>query len=735
MTGRWTSSETGFSDAPAAGQGRARWPRAAELFNAAADPEAALREALRCAVPGFADWCMVDYYAGDHELRTVHSGNADAREEALILQIRRRYRLEQGEDGDVPSSARPGGMPLLCSDMSEIAPDRLSAAEGQPLTERDLRSSVVVPMHSGGEPLGVVSFVSMSRRYEEEDLAAAQEFAAACVPVLSAIRELDEIQHSLALLDTLWGSAPIALGFVDRELRLRRLNRRLAAFAAAGIDETEGARTLAGLLGGLGEQLEELCRRVLHDGAPVIDVELAAATPASPDVAAHWLVSCTAAVRGPRVVGVSCVVQDITARKQAEMRADFLAHAGEVLDSSLDYRQTLRQVVRLAVPDIADWCSVSMLDEAGRMYRLAVAHADAEKNRVAQELIEREALPPDGSAGAAAVVHAGAGAQSIEQFEDRLIAESIDDERSREIIRGLGIGSSLTVPLAARGRTVGALSLVRARSFGFTEDDTRLAEELASRAGVAIDNARLYTEHTRIARTLQASLAPPPLPDIPGLQLAARYRPAGEYNEVGGDFYDIYLRSAGQWLVVIGDVTGKGAKAAATTGLIRYTLRAAALRGGSSTDLLRELNRAMLAQDASFCTIVLLAIDTRSSAIEMSICQAGHPPPFLLAADGTLTAVPGHGTMLGYAEDIDLTESRLEIRPDDVLLLYTDGLTDAASPGWSDAQLHAEIRASADRDLDRLLAGLESRVVAAAGGSPRDDIALLALRATTLARP
>ena len=396
-------------------------------------------------------------------------------------------------------------------------------------------------------------------------------------------------------------------------------------------------------------------------------------------------------------------MQDITARKRAETRATFLAHAGEILDSSLDYRQTLHGIAHLAVPDIADWCSISMLDERGQMYRLAVAHADPDMDRLAQELIEREALPPDAPAGAAAVMHS-ARTQSVEDFSDEMLVKSLKDQRSVEIVRTLGLGSSVSVPLIAHGRLLGAISLIGKTRFRFGAKDVALAEQLARRAAVSIDNARLYTEHTRIARTLQAGLLPPRLPEIPSLELAARYRPAGELNEVGGDFYDVYLRSAGEWLVVIGDVTGKGAKAAATTALVRYTLRAAALRPGSARDLLGELNSAMLAQDASFCTVALISIHPQAvGTAELSVCLAGHPAPLLLRGQGGVTEVGTYGTVMGYTEHPELTETRVELGLGDVLLLYTDGLTEAAPPGWTDAQLRERVGALPKDDLDELL--------------------------------
>jgi PAS domain S-box-containing protein len=707
--------------------------RAADLFEAGVSSEGALVVALRQAVPDFADWCVVDYYGANGELTAVHSGYPDARKETLILEIRRRYRGESGENGDV-LAALPSGEPLLYPDITQDSSVRLSPRETKLLGELGLKSSIVVPVHEDRQPRGVVSFVSMRRHYGDADLAAAQEFAAGCARVLSRLRDEEEVKRSLVLLDTLYATVAVGLAFVDTDLRFRRVSERLAASGGMSAPGHIG-RTLVEVLGPLGEELATLCRRVLDDGQPVVDAELVATTATHPGRGRHWLVSCTPVKLDQRVLGVSCVVQGVTARKRAEARATFLAHAGEVLDSSLDYRQTLQRVARLAVPDVADWCSISMFDERGRMYRLAVAHSDAAKDALAQELIEREALPADAPAGAAAVMRTGI-TQVVQEFTDELLVESLRDPRSHQILRELGLGSSVSVPLIARGRTLGAISLLSVTAFGFDGQDVQLAEELARRAAVSIDNARLYTEQSRIAQTLQAGLLPRSLPKIPGLDLAARYRPAGELNEVGGDFYDVYLRSAGEWLLVIGDVVGKGAEAAATTALIRYTLRAAALRPGSAAELLEELNRAMLAQEASFCTVALVSIrPTASGATELSVCLAGHPAPLLLRAGGEASGVGRHGTMLGFVERPELVETRIELEPGDVLLLYTDGLTEVAPPGWTDAQLRDRLRSCPMVDLDALLAHLEALAVSEAGDDPHDDIALLALRAASEPRP
>jgi PAS domain S-box-containing protein len=533
--------------------------------------------------------------------------------------------------------------------------------------------------------------------------------------------------RELALLDALYSSAGVGLGFVDTDLRVRRVNDRLAAMSGLPAEAHIG-RTLVEILGPLGEQLTPLYRTVLDERRPVSH-EFEGRTAADPGVTHHWHVSYTPVVLDGRLLGVGAAVQDISERKRAEVRAAFLSRAGEMLDSSLDYRKTLRSVAHLAAREIADWCSISMLNARGEMYRLAVAHPDPSKDKLAQELIEREALSLAAPAGAPAAMRE-LSTQLIEDFSEEMLRESLADERSREIVSALGIGSSLSVPLVARGSTLGAISLIGEGRSRFDQEDVRLAQELATRVAVNIDNARLYTEHTRIARTLQAGLMPRSLPRVPGLELAARYRPAGELIEVGGDFYDVYLRSAGEWLVVIGDVTGKGAEAAATTALVRYTLRAAAQHPGSPSRLLAELNSAMLAQQADYCTIGLVSISfSEHGTVEATISLGGHPAPLLLGAGGEVRAIGETGTMLGFARDVRFAETRLTLAAGEILLLYTDGLTDAAAPpGWTEAQLERRLRECPRAELDGLLERLEAMAIEEARGHPRDDIALLALR-------
>src|SRR5206468_1822702 len=193
------------------------------------------------------------------------------------------------------------------------------------------------------------------------------------------------------------------------------------------------------------------------------------------------------------------------------------------------------------------------------------------------------------------------------ELSDEEVAAAGRDPDSLIALLELGLRSALAVPMLARGKVVGAISMVSGdNTRRFREEDKLLAEELASRCGLALDNARLFRERSRIARTLQESLLPPMLPELPGLDLAARFRAAGNGLEVGGDFYDLFETGASTWAVAIGDVCGKGSEAAAITALARYTVRAAAMRQDAPSQILSLLNEALLRQrtDRRFCTVL-----------------------------------------------------------------------------------------------------------------------------------
>jgi serine phosphatase RsbU (regulator of sigma subunit) len=246
-------------------------------------------------------------------------------------------------------------------------------------------------------------------------------------------------------------------------------------------------------------------------------------------------------------------------------------------------------------------------------------------------------------------------------------------------------------------------------------------------------SARLYKQRSAIARTLQNSLLPPVLPEIPGIESAALYRPAGEGTDVGGDFYDLFSVADDEWIAVIGDVCGKGAEAAAVTALARYTIRAAAVRRRSPAAILSWLNDSMCRQDLGgrFCTITCVHLDTSRPVLRVAVACGGHPPALVRRADGDVAEIGVPGTLLGLVPDPQLEDRRSELHPGDAIVLFTDGITDARAPErvLEPEDLHAALRAPSARSAQRIVEQLAALAVGDRGTPPRDDIAVLALRA------
>src|SRR5215212_5571610 len=445
-----------------------------------------------------------------------------------------------------------------------------------------------------------------------------------------------------------------------------------------------------------------------------------------------------------------CIVaHDVTERKRTEEMQQFLAKAGASLSSSLDYRATLDRMARLAVPYLADWCVVDILEEDGSLDRLTMTHQDPEKVTLARELEER--YPPDTDAprGVAQVLRTGQ-SELISEISEPLMEEAARDVEHREILRRLGLKSYMIVPLIARGRTLGAISLVSAESGRrYGQAQLELAEELARRAALAVDNARLYRGHIQVARALQDGLLPSRLPEVPGVEVGLRYSSAGEVD-VGGDFYDLFdIRRADQngssdpsssWGVVIGDVSGKGAEAAAMLALARYTIRTLATRESHPSAVLEGLNEAILRQrrehdDYKFCTVAFAKLETDEGDTEhgakVTICRGGHSVPCMLKADGSISRLGPPGRAIGVFDEANLTEWEARLAPGDALVLYTDGVVEARSPDgifFGEERLMALLRSSAALDASTIATRIEGAALDFQEQVLRDDIAVLVLR-------
>jgi PAS domain S-box-containing protein len=428
------------------------------------------------------------------------------------------------------------------------------------------------------------------------------------------------------------------------------------------------------------------------------------------------------------------VIEDITTHKRAELAQRFLARSGEVLASSMDPDELLAEVANLAVPEVADWCGIDLLTAGGKLERKALAHSDPSVLERALRLSERYPPDPNAPAGSYQVARTGQ-PELYPDIPDELLREAaVDEEHYNEIV-AIGMRSAIIVPMTTRGRTLGVISFVTGMSGRrFDQQDVELAQELARRCATAVDNARLYRDRSYIARTLQESLLPVELPEIPGVETAARFRPTGEGNEVGGDFYDVFESgSRGGWTVVMGDVCGKGPDAAAVTALARYTLRAAAMREQLPSRSLFMLNEALLRQrnDRRFCTVAYAHIEKLDEGARAGLSTGGHPLPLLLRADGGVEAVGAPGTVLGIYRDPDLEDHAVMLAPGDSLVFYTDGVIESrmSTDGVLDERRLAELVSTcAGRGADAIAAAVEEAAVLSQQGRPKDDIAVLVLR-------
>src|SRR3954447_3368943 len=444
----------------------------------------------------------------------------------------------------------------------------------------------------------------------------------------------------------------------------------------------------------------------------------------------RWrLVKSSPLTVGDELLAVT-VIEDVTEAKEAELRQRFLAQAGEVLSSSLDYEQTLKGVADLAVPELADWCGVDVLDERGIARQVAVAHVDPAKVAFANEL--RERFPPDpadDAAGLYAVMRTGR-PELYRDIPDELLEANVGDAEQLRMVRSLGMRSVMIVPMSLAGRTLGTVTFVSAESGrSFDEDDLAFAEELARRAAAAVENARLFTERARAAHTLQQSLLPAALPEVPGWHLAAAYRPGAEDAEVGGDFYDVVALDDG-FVAFIGDVTGRGIQAAALTSRARYTLATAARLDPEPASGLRLLDDLLASQPAqSLLTAVSARLRTTARGkTTMRVSCAGHPLPVLRRGD-EVQRCGRPDPLLGIEANDDRNDVEITLKPGDTVLFYTDGVLEA--PGEEDRfgeERLLEAVAAGPSDPAGMVAHVESVLRAYQAGDKADDRALLALQ-------
>ena len=694
-------------------------------------------------MPAYADWCFVELLRSDGTIDRVVMEHVEPAKRELMVEYDKRYPLDPDSAVGSPKVIRTGEPDLI----PEIPDELWQAAAQDPehlriLRELGMVSAMVVPLRVRGTVIGDIALVAAEsgRRYDEGDLERAQQLADRCALAIdnarlyTSLRETRDDLHAIleGVADAITAQAP--------DGRLVYAND--AAVRLLGLSSAE--EMLAAVPGALRANYEMLS----EDGAPLTYEELpgrrALRGERPPPMTVRYRMHGAGTDRWSRIQSTPVldgaggvrlainVIEDITELKRAELGQRFLAEASRVLAGSLDVQETLRAVARLAVPEIADWCAVD-LAEGDDIERVAVAHVDPARVELAHELQRRYPPDPRANTGVHGVLRHGI-AELYPEITDEMLMASARDAEHLEAVRSVGLRSAMLVPMRVRDHVLGVLSFVSAESGRrFDEHDLQLAEDLALRAAGAVENARLYETAASIAATLQSSLLPPVLPEIPAIEIAAAYRPAGAALEVGGDFYDVFSTGEDQWYAVVGDVCGKGAEAAAVTALARYTIRAAAVRRRSPSAILRWLSDAMVQQsddNRRFCTIACAHFDLSRSPARVTVACGGHPLPVAVRADGTTEEVGVPGTLLGLVSQPVLQDAAAELGSGDTLVLYTDGLTEAGAPEqvWTAEEIAAAAGAVAGAPpaatVEHLLATTVDSVA-----RPRDDVAVLALRA------
>jgi PAS domain S-box-containing protein len=696
----------------------------------------------RLAVPRLADWCFVELLRDDGSIDRAAIEAVDPVVLERAREYDRRYPLDPDAVWGSPQVIRTGQ-----ADLTSEIPDEVLASVAQDAEHLEIlrslgfRSSMIVPLRAGGQVVGDIALVSAEsgRRFGKADLLAAQELADRCGLYLENARLYRELEQARDELEATLAGVADAVTVQDWTGRLVYAND--AAVRLLGYPDRATLLALAP------EELMSRFELLDEDGRPFpferLPGRLALQGEEPEPVTVRYVMHETGETGWSRikatplraadghVIRAINVIEDITDLKHAAETQRLLAEAGRVLAGSLDYQETLRRVAWLAVPDLADWCMVDVFGENG-LERVAVAHADPGRAELAAEL-RGLIIDLGGTIGPARVARTGR-AELYETVDADHMRRAALNPTHHRLMTQLGVRSAASVPMTVRGQRIGVMTLSTAESgrrLGLEE--IAVLEELGRRAAVAVDSARLYQQRSAIARTLQSSLLPPVLPEIAGLETAAIYRAAGEGTDVGGDFYDLFSVGEDEWIAVIGDVCGKGAEAAAVTALARYTIRTAAVRRRSPAAILRWLNDAMMRQDLDgrFCTIACVHLDTSRPEIQATVACGGHPPALLRREAGDVRDLGQPGTLLGLVPDPEIHDEHAELAPGDALVLFTDGITDARAPErvLEPEQLHDALRAIPAGSAQRIVEQLAALAVGKEGTPPRDDIALLALRA------
>jgi PAS domain S-box-containing protein len=592
------------------------------------------------------------------------------------------------------------------------------------LVRTGVRSAISVPLRGRPRAFGVLSAYSLTpRRFTEDDVNLLRSAGNVLAAAIARSRTEDSLREVNSLLHGVVEGSGDSVFVKDPEGRYVLVNHAGAALMRKTPEDVVG-RTATEIFGpDTAAALERHDREVMAAGKALTFEEIIPVD----GVERTFLSSKSPYFGGDgTIAGVIGLARDITERKRGEERQRFLAEASAVLDTSLDPGQTLQTIANLAVPGVADLCVIDLL-EKDALHGVAVAALDPGDAKRLTELRSRFPIDPNGHHPVAHVLRTG-DARLFRELEGQY-ADIAQSAEHLEFAREMGYRSAVVAPLTARGRTLGAISLIRnetAERYG--DDEVELARDMGRRAAMALDNARLYAHEHDVSETLQRSLLPETFPKIPGLRLAARYLPGGPGVGVGGDWYDALPLPGGRVGVVIGDVAGRGLRAASIMGQLRTTLRVFGVDHAAPAAVVANVDRLFQRfEEGEMATLLFLALDPATGALSYS--AAAHPPPLVVAPEerGAHYLEGARGLPLGVAPAPRFHEARGRLEPGSTILLYTDGLVER--PGESideglDRLREVAGRAPADPE------GLANYVVAGMLGDAvrPDDVAVLAVQ-------
>jgi PAS domain S-box-containing protein len=723
--------------------------RSGELLSEALDPDAVLDRIVALAVPELADLAIVDILEADGSLRGAVTHATDSELARRLREVREGSPLATDSDHPVAVALRTGEPQLLADlDAATLArhttgPDHFALARSA-----GFRSGMALPLIARGRTSGVLSLwrLRAGAPYAFEELAIGLDIARRAALTLDNARLFAELRATDDHLATIIANLGEAVAAVDAEGRFLFVNQPAA--------ELNGASDPSALIGRLITETNDHYI-VLDEHGVVVPAEQRM-TPAAlrgehpPQTLLRvvdrtsgrdrWLLNRTAPVLDEqgRVRLVVIVSEDVTAVKRQELRERLLSSATKLIGSSLDLDATLDKTAWALVPELADWARVDIPDERGELREVAMASRDPELVELLDQARREHPLERDSDDTLLRVMRTGRSRlwPQVSAADQDHYASS---PRHRELLDAIGPHSLAMVPLVAGDEVIGTLQLGTSRISGrrLGPEELAIAEELARRAAIAVENSRLHAERTHIATILQRSLLPPRLPLVPGLTIAARFRAAGALTEVGGDFYDLF-EARGQWLVMMGDVTGKGPSAAAITSLARYTMSTVAQYESDVRAMVERLNTTLDTGDehGQICTAVCVGVrEGDGASMRLEIVCAGHPPPLLVRADGEVLHVGTPGTLLGAFPEGTWTSTEVQLASGEALVLYTDGVTDTVGDEgrYGTERLRELLAEVGPADADVIAHRIDDALLGF--GDQRDDVALLVLRATPSAGP